>query len=123
MQTPKSHIRILSWDCAYKTLGWAIISVNCNIEQDVVDCAQKLLAATSVEAQFAAAIEYKNTITNWFRIESLGVDDILPGKLLAEVNSVERARALHRYLTTAAHLHDLIPDIVLIEGQPAALSG
>ncbi len=117
-----ARTRILSWDCAYKTLGWATITVNTGVRQEVatlLDEAERAAADGDQQARTAALLAARDTLKTWFVIESLGVDDVLGGRKVARVKTVDRARALRDYLVKADHKGY---DTVLIEGQPPAIS-
>lgn len=114
-------IKILSWDCAYKTLGWAIITVKPDVlveNQRLKKMADDALGKKDYVRAYEVARRREELLRTWFVVEDLGVDDILHDRV-KDTSDVDKARAVHSYLQER-NLKGF--NLVLIELQPSALS-
>lgn len=116
-----SRTRILSWDCAYRTLGWTIVTVDRNVHVRRAQLEQDIAMATTAESRVCAMLAMRDYLSSWFTVEQIGVDDVLDGKKVKNVRGIDRTRALRDYLVRRKALDDSA-DIVLVEGQPPALT-
>jgi hypothetical protein len=112
------YITVISWDCAYKTLAWARITIDTeiNIRRERL---RATYVAASDNAKLEIATELLRLLENWFVIERVGVVDVLKGRSIEEVSTVDRARCLHEFLT--ANADEFTANITLIEAQPSMI--
>lgn len=117
----EDRVTILSWDCAYRTLGWVVVSVDRNVHAMRAQLEQNIADSTTQEGRLCAMMVLGDYLRSWFRVEQIGVDDVLDGKKVKDVRGVDRTRSLRDYLLRRKELDDSA-DIVLVEGQPPALT-
>ncbi len=121
MQT-NGKIKILGFDCANRSLAWSLITIDVNIRNKISTAIAAVTEILNNNINTYADIKLvlgnlRAIMADFVVFESCGVADILCGQKLAEVNEVERTRALYTFLTTK----DFRPDIVLIEKQPGKI--
>jgi hypothetical protein len=112
------YITIISWDCAYKTLAWARITIDTEINIHRERLRVKL-AASDPEAWEETALELLRLLEGWFIIERVGVVDVLKGRAVEEVSTVDRARCLNEFLVSNAA--EFVADMTLVEAQPSMI--
>lgn len=126
-----TKIKCLGWDCANKTLAWAYFEIN--LEQFSRACSlySELIQTISSGATTPAAAEKIKKISidmaaatdRVITIFSFGVEDILEGRKVANVEGAERSIALKRFLENSpVAISKIDPDTkVFIERQPSKI--
>lgn len=127
----QSHVTVLGWDPAYKSLAWAHMRVNVNVFDDLravaAECVSEVAAGgdrEQCEAAVARAFaRYCDTINGALQMRSCGVADVLHGAPLASVKESSRAAALKCFLRAMPASADRLDagTVVAIERQPRML--
>lgn len=128
--------KILSWDCANKSLAWSYIIIDTSIFKDFHDIKREFenieeefkIINQNFEFEKYSELIYKikliyNKIDNFIKVLFYGVVDLLDGKPLKDFNEVERTKILYKWLESSeVAKNKLLPDTdILIEHQPSRI--
>jgi hypothetical protein len=108
----------LSWDCANKSLAWALVVIDFGV---IGLCRDVLKSTVSVEEKSSLLLCHTS---NFITVLDLGCVDLIGGLAVKNTDNVTRARNLKKFLEDKTLKMALPKDtIVIIEHQPPRLSG
>jgi hypothetical protein len=128
--------KILSWDCANRSLAWTRADIDLEIKQKFRKIAdeiaqiiliadnelttQSYLSEAVIEQISDIATKCRITMRGFIKIHSIGVCDVLKGKKVTETTTYEKAKCLKNFLSTDPRvaLTNNNPELVIVEIQP-----
>lgn len=123
MENQGGRARILSWDCANRSIAWALLDFDTRMGQKLAEQAVLVQANSAVGDILERArglLQILRRIVkiqrNWVVLVEVGAEDII-GCNIAETDEISRTLALHRFLQSKV----LQAPRVLIEHQPMKL--